>query len=442
VSDRDRDLTDLLSMHAARSSVPGAAIGILRHGEARVACYGVANAITGAPITAETRFAIGSLGKSMLATVVAGLVEAGQLELDDPVSSRVPELRDTRWAQTATVRDLLANRSGLPLRSEFEFSTWPDDDDDVLSRLAGRLSAVQPEPVPPFWSYSNAGWCLLGRAVEAVTGRAWAQAMQTSLVVPFGLAQTSFADTADVSLASGHEVTAAGVRPVTRWMPRNLAPAGSTALSTAADLLRFAGRHLDDDALAPLRKTHAKIALPDWLDAWCLGWARFDWPGGPVWGWDGLVNGQRASLRMMPDQHAAVVLLANSDTGRRLYRSLFAELMPAWFGIEMPAVRLTPSPGAAGDLSRFSGTYAWPDRRYEVTATADGLLLTETHSGGAAGTQEAVRTEALPIDERTFLVDAADPDTPTITFGSFDSDGRPGVLYQMLWGLPRLWTVS
>lgn len=46
--------------------------------------------------------------------------------------------------------------------------------------------------------------------------------------------------------------------------------------------------------------------------------------------------------------------------------------------------------------------------------------------------------EAFPINQRTFLVDAADPDTPTVTFGAFDEAGRPGVLYQMLWGLPRV----
>jgi len=98
------------------------------------------------------------------------------------------------------------------------------------------------------------------------------------------------------------------------------------------------------------------------------------------------------------------------------------------FGIGIPALNLDPSPGAAGDLGRFAGAYAWPDRRIEVTASADALLIT------SGGEQKA----ALPLNDRTFVVDAADPDTPTITFGYFDDAGRPGVLYDMLWGLPRL----
>lgn len=133
-------------------------------------------------------------------------------------------------------------------------------------------------------------------------------------------------------------------------------------------------------------------------------------------------------LRILPEQQAAVVLMTNGSTGRALYRSLFTDLMQSEYGLGVTPQSLDPSPGAAGDLSRFEGVYAWPDWRVEVTATERGLLIT-----GEDG-----ETEALPLDERAFLVDAVDPDNPTISFGAFDASGRPGVIYQMLWGLPRL----
>jgi hypothetical protein len=41
-------------------------------------------------------------------------------------------------------------------------------------------------------------------------------------------------------------------------------------------------------------------------------------------------------------------------------------------------------------------------------------------------------------DGRAFLLDPDDPAVPTTTFGEFDDGGRPHVLYQMLWGLPRV----
>jgi hypothetical protein len=111
-----------------------------------------------------------------------------------------------------------------------------------------------------------------------------------------------------------------------------------------------------------------------------------------------------------------------------LYRAISPDLMNVWFGVGVPPLRLDPSEGAAGDLSRFAGVYAWPDRAWDVAATGSSLVL---EVGGRS-------VEGFPIDDRTFVVDADNPDTPTVTLGGFDEDGRPGVLYEMLWGLPRV----
>jgi len=94
----------------------------------------------------------------------------------------------------------------------------------------------------------------------------------------------------------------------------------------------------------------------------------------------------------------------------------------------VPPLRLDANTGAAGDLSRFAGVFAWPDLLIEVTAAKTSLLIRS----------ERGETEASPLDERTFVVDSMDPDNPTVTFGAFDAAGRPRVLYDMLWGLPRL----
>jgi Beta-lactamase len=388
----DLDLAGLLGEHMSMHSVPGAAIGVLRHTVVTAASSGIADATTGEPVTADTRFAVGSLAKSMVATVIARLAEAGRLSLDDPVAAHVPELRGVGWAARATVRDLLANRSRLPLRAQVEFSALQAEADDVLSRFAATIATGA--PTASFWSYSNAGWCLLGRAIETLTGRTWEEAMRAQLLAPLAMHQTTFTSSPVAEpRAVGHRLTPDGPVPVEPWTPRSHGPAGSTLLATLGDLLRFARRHLEDPSLAVMRAAHS-----------------------------------RAILRIMPEHRGAVVLLTNGSTGRALYRSLFPILMQAWFGIAMPALRLDSSPGAAGDLARFAGVYAWPDRRWEVTARDTHLVM--EGDGGAV--------EALPLDDCTFVVDANDPDTPTVTFGGFGASGRPAVLYQMLWGLPRV----
>jgi CubicO group peptidase (beta-lactamase class C family) len=425
----ETDLAALLREHASRHSVPGAGLGVLHNGSATTAYYGVADVTTGEAVTAETRFSAGSLTKSMVATVIARLAEEGRLSLEDPVADRVPELRGSSWAQRAVVRDLLANRSGLPMRKalEFGFNTHADADDGALARLAAEVSGDG--PVINFWSYTNVGWCLLGRVIETSTGASWEAAMRRYLFDRADLSTTTFATEAgSVRRAAGHEVTPNGPVPVEQLAARAYAPAGTTVVSTVSDLLRFAAMHLQDPTLRHLRDVHSDVAIHGWLDAWCLGWARFDWEGGQVWGWDGLIDGERSVLRILPEHHAAIVLMTNGSTGRAMYRSIFAELMPSLFAISLPPLRLDPAISGTVDLSPFAGVYAWPDRKVEVETTTNGLVIK----------QDLLETEALPIDGRTFVVDPSDPDNPTVTFGEFDAAGRPRVLYLMLWGLPRV----
>ena len=119
------DLTGLLREHASACAVPGAVLGVLAGGAEEIAATGVADVSTGEPVTPETRFAPGSLVKTMVATAIVRLAAEGVLSLEDPLARHVPELRAAEWAHRATLRDLLANRARVPLTSELEFSGLP-----------------------------------------------------------------------------------------------------------------------------------------------------------------------------------------------------------------------------------------------------------------------------------------------------------------------------
>lgn len=407
--------------------VPGVAVGILRHGERFAAYYGVADGQAAMPVTATTRFAIGSLTKSMVASALAILDADHRVSLDDPVAAHVPELRRCGWAESATLRDLLANRSPVPLRQalEFGFDEHPADDDRALARLVAEVAGQAPSG--EHWSYANIGWCVLGRVIETVTGMVWERAM-SRLLAQAGLTETTWTTTGVVERAVGHDPSPHGPVAVQPLSCRAYAPAGATIASTLDDLLRFAAWHLADPVPASLREVHADVSIAGWLDGWGLGLARFDWDGAEVWGWDGVVNGQRSILRLLPDRDGAVVVLTNGSNGRTVAGSVLAETVPRLFGVDVATVGLEPSPDVPRQLNRYTGAYGWPDRRVEVTESARGLLITE----------DGLAREALPLDHTTFLVDPEDPDTPTITFGDFDREGRPGVLYDMVWGLGRL----
>ena len=423
---RDLDLAGLLGKHMSMHSVPGAAIGVLRDTAVTAASSGIADATTGEPVTADTRFAVGSLAKSMVATVIARLAEAGRLSLDDPVAAHVPELRGVGWAARATVRDLLANRSRLPLRAQVEFSAFPGEADDVLPRFAATIATGA--PTARFWSYSNAGWCLLGRVIETLTGRTWEEAMRTQLLAPLAMHQMTFTSSPVAEpRAVGHRPTPDGPVPVEPWTPRSHGPAGSTLLLTLGDLLRFARRHLEDPSLALLRSPHAEVRIHAWLDAWCLGWARFDWDGGPVWGWDGLISGSRGAATGA----AAAWRCGVAHQWQQRTRPVPVAVPHPDAGL----VRDRHAGAAAGQLTRCGrrpGALCGRIRLAGLALGGDGQGYAPPHG------RRWWRGRGVALDDCTFVVDANDPDTPTMTFGGFGASGRPAVLYQMLWGLPRV----
>ena len=400
---------------------------MLRHGEPVAAYCGVTDVRTASPVTPSSRFGIGSLTKSMVASALAVLDAERQLSIDDPVATHVPELRRCAWAETATLRDLLANRSPIPLRAalEFGFDEHDGDDDRALARLVEEIAGE--EPSGEHWSYANVGWCVLGRAIETVTGTVWEEAMPR-LLMSAGLSETTWTTSAVVDRVVGHDASPGGHTPVEPLLSRAFSPAGATIASTLEDMLRYAAWHLADPVPAALRVVHADVSIHGWFDAWGLGLARFDWDGVEVWGWDGVVNGQRSVLRLLPDRGGAVVILSNGSAGRAVARSVLADVGPRCFGVNVVTVRVHPVPDVPEQLTPYAGVYGWPDRRLDVTESTRGLLVSE----------DGIAKEATPLGRRTFLVDRDDPDTPTITFDDFDPAGRPGVLYDMVWGLGRL----
>ena len=405
-------------------------MGLLRDGDHDLAAHGVADVRTGVATTTATPFAVGSLTKSMVATVIAGLAAEGRVSLEDPPAMHVPEVADRDWARRASVRTMMANRSDIPLRTawEFGFEGRPEDDADALRRLVADLGPSQATSGAAGgpWSYSNAGWCVLGRVVETVTGLAWEEAMRSRLG---GLRDTSYGVTRAAGCAAGHEDSAAGPVPVMTVPSRAYAPAGTTTVSTAADLLRLAGWHLEEPGLAVTARgtrggAHQRLArrVVPGMGALRLG-AGARMGLGRADRWSAVVpppaarapGGRRPAHQQQPRTPPV------SDAGPPPHEGRVRDRGTATRTCE-------PTPGAAGDLARFAGRYAWPDHDVVVRATDSALLITD-------GERTA---EALPVDDRSFLVDPADPDNPTMTFGAFDAAGHPGVLYDMLWGLPRI----
>ncbi len=150
---------------------------------------GVADAATGAEITPDTVFDIGSVSKQFTATAVLLLADEGKLTLDDPLSKYLPEF--PKWAATVTVAELIHQTSGIPeyeglLGSRgFQFSDRTTQD-QALQALAA-VANLHFKPGTQF-AYSGSNYLLLGEIVHRVSGDPLPQFLSANIFRPLDLA--------------------------------------------------------------------------------------------------------------------------------------------------------------------------------------------------------------------------------------------------------------
>jgi len=194
---------------AARGGQPGLAYGVVAGG-GLVHSGGCGERWTGGPVPdAGTVFRIASMTKSFTATMVLLLRDHGALQLTDPAESYVPELRGVRPVSPdcppITIRHLLTMTAGFTTDDP-----WGDRqqglDPAVFAQLlasGGVRSAWAPGTV---FEYSNLGYAILGRVIEAVTGEDYARAISTHVLEPLRMSQTGFeaSDFDPESLARGY----------------------------------------------------------------------------------------------------------------------------------------------------------------------------------------------------------------------------------------------
>lgn len=167
----------------AEFGIPGLAVLTVEDGRVtRMQGYGVANVEHDVPVTADTIFQSGSLGKQFTAAAVLRLVEQGRLGLDDTLAKHYPQ-GPSAWHRI-TIRQLLTHTSGMKDYGD-EFDYRRDYTEAELLEVAMQLP-LDFEPGTQ-WSYSNSGYMVLGVLVSELAGEHWSEFLEDEIFGPGGM---------------------------------------------------------------------------------------------------------------------------------------------------------------------------------------------------------------------------------------------------------------
>lgn len=342
---------------------------------------GLRNSVTGDPVTLDTLMHIGSITKVLNAVLFMQLVDDGLVELDDPVTKHLPELRlgDPGALAAMTCRMLLNHTNGI----DYDCPAYRGFDEqrieDAIADCATRLQVHAPGDAT---AYSNIGTVIAGHIAQKLRVEGWYSLVKSRIFEPLGL-RHSLADITEVPrfrVSVGDQVDAEGrfVQSTKPFLPLSFAPAGATVMMTAADLVTFAraltGGGAGVDGARILSRESAALMATETTgfispDTWRVGLGWMMAPGGVLFhggGGPGVVS----ALYAHPESGRAFALLTNCSKNGVFDAPLVEPILESWGAAVAPQA---PIDGEI-DTAPYEGSYENQTYRFDVFRDGGRLL--------------------------------------------------------------------
>ncbi|MEO1654437.1 MAG: serine hydrolase domain-containing protein, partial [Bacteroidota bacterium] len=307
----------LIEQFKLNNQIPGLSISVMVKGELVWSQgFGYADLEQGVMVDpGRTKFRIGSISKTLSASALAKLYEAGKVDLEAPIQNYVPDFPKKKY--DINLRQLAGHLSGIRhykgdenFRAE-HFNTVQEglrifEEDTLLF-----------EPESEFL-YSSYAWNLLSAGIEGAAQEDFLSYMERMVFLPLGMRSTC-ADKVDSLVAfrsrfyqkreDGKIIPAPYVDNSYKW-------AGGGFISTSEDLVLFAQAHLKSGYLKA--ETLALFQRPQKtrdgkVQEYGIGWRNGSYEGNGAWiGHSGVSVGGISRFIIYPEPEVIVVILTNS----------------------------------------------------------------------------------------------------------------------------------
>ena len=297
---------------------------------------------SGISVTVDDRWHLGSITKSMTATLLAVLEDDGRLTLDETLPGLLPDIEMAEGWGDCTLHHLLTHTAGAPANFPYDFQgVWPDTAEELVAerrRFIAGVLADEPESLcGERFAYSNVGYTIAGHIAETIAGEPYQSLIQNRVFAPLALMSPGFGAPRGEHPDQeplGHLVLLGRRLPMDPFKTRAdnsplIAPAGTVHM-TIGDLARYGTVHLEGEygtepVLLP-QSSWEQLHTP-FLQDYASGWVRHEraWAGGPVI-WNNGSNTYWYALLMLLPARNTVLAFATNDGAIQTAETAFVEL--------------------------------------------------------------------------------------------------------------------
>jgi CubicO group peptidase (beta-lactamase class C family) len=343
---RADQVDDYVQSEMKRRQIPGLSLAVVRDGEVvKMKGYGLANVELNVPVTPETIFQSGSVGKQFTATLVMMLAEEGRLSLDDPLGKYIPEA-PAAW-KDITLRRMLTHTAGLSNDLYKKINLRQDYTEDELVREIAAL----PLDFPPGekWNYSNPGYVLLGIVIHKVTGKFYGDVLREKVFEPLGMTTARIISEADIvpNRAAGYRLVNGELKNQEWVSPMLNTTADGALYVTVLDMVKWDAGLASEKLLkrSALDRMWTPVTLKDGKSVpYGFGWNVGELRGHRVVRHGGEWQGFSTHITRYLDKKTTVILLTNLkgvDAGT-FANGVAARIDPELAPEEPVAVRIDP----------------------------------------------------------------------------------------------------
>jgi CubicO group peptidase (beta-lactamase class C family) len=282
---------------------------------------------SGVPVEIGDRWHLGSITKSITSTMIARLVESGQMKWSDTIGACFPDATIHDDWKPVTLRQLLTHTAGAPANFSLRVRMKQPaiGPECTLARREAVLNVLAKKPeLPPGaqHAYSNVGYTIAGAMAEKVSGATWEDLVTREVFEPLGLTGAGFGppESSDATLDQprGHR-TFIGAKVAMGDDADNtpiMGPAGTVHM-TLSDLCTYATEHLRGEQGAGKllsAETYKLLHTPE-LDDYACGWVKIEANAGIPYTvyWHNGSNTMWYALVVFVPETKLVVAVASND---------------------------------------------------------------------------------------------------------------------------------
>jgi len=379
-------LDQFIEEYMEGGNFPGLAIALTdREQLLHISTHGLADVSAKTPVSADTLFEIGSIGKSFTSLALMKLRDEGKLNLHEPITSYLPWFKIQSKFEPITPHHLMSHTGGIVWGSDLPSARYE----------AWALRETEATTSPgTYFRYSNVAYDTLGIVLEDVSGQSYGEFLQEHILNPLGMYKSSpvITNKTREDLAVGYW-TFYYDRPIHRgsvlapatWFETS-AGAGSPA-STVTDMASYLrmylnrgqgpqGRIISEESFEMMTKgvIESDQMRKDSFYSYGLNVHKED--GSNYLSHGGGMVGYSAFIMMDMDDGLGAVVLTNglgNPGGVVLYALNL--LRAALDGRELPELPPPPNPTKIENAADYSGTYKSEFKSLTIIAEGEKLLL-------------------------------------------------------------------